>query len=92
MIDELSLAGIIKGCMNSGDFKSPECRLLKRIANGDDVPEYPEYNQEKAYYVQVGDKVLGPTDPFMYETMDELVEDYLNTYKDYPYDVWEAEE
>lgn len=88
MIEDFSLAGIIKGCFNSGKFKSPECRLLKRISDGDDVPEYPEYNPNKRYFVQIGDKVLGPTEPGLYDTMDEIVEEFLASHGEYPYDIW----
>jgi hypothetical protein len=91
MLEEFSLAEIIKGCFRSGKFKSPECRLLKRISDGDDVPEYPEYKPEKRYFVQISDKVFGPTEPYMYETMDELVDEYTATHGEYPYDIWTEE-
>jgi len=91
MIDDFSLAGIIKGCFSSGKFKSPECRLLKRISDGEDVPEYPEYDPSKSYFVQIGAKVLGPTEPYLYDTMDDIVAEYLGSHGEYPSNIWTEE-
>lgn len=95
MITDFSLRGIIKGCINSDKFDSPECKLLKRISNGEDIPEYPEYDPEKRYLIQISTRehkqscVYGPTGYYAYHTMEELLENCIKWYDDYPSDIWE---
>ena len=90
MIDEFSLRDIIKGCIDSQKFNSPECKLLKRIGAGEDLPEYPEYDPEKRYFCQAPGKPLyGPTGYFDFSTIEELIEVCVTELGEYPSDIWE---
>jgi len=90
MINDYSLRGIIRGCIDSKDFGSPECRLLDRIAEGEDLPEYPEYDPEKRYFCQApGTSVYGPTEPYNFSVIEELVEICIAEIGEYPSDIWE---
>ena len=91
MIDDFSLRGIIKGCIKSNDFSSPECNLLNRVSEGDLIPEYPEYNPEKQYFYQLPGESFerGPTDYFQYLILDEFLMDILEKHGKYPSEIWE---
>lgn len=91
MITDFSLRGIIKGCIDSDKFNSPECKLLGRISEGEDTPDYPEYIPEKRYFIQMPGQpqAYGPTSRYAYETMNDLIENCIKWYSDYPVDIWE---
>jgi hypothetical protein len=90
MINDFSLRDIIDGCISSKEFSSPECRLLDRIGKGEDLPEYPEYDPEKRYFFQTPDgNTYGPTEIYEYSSIDELLENCVSNFGDYPSDVWE---
>ena len=88
MITEFNLRDIIRGCIESNEFASPECRLLNRISNGEDIPEYPEINPESRYFYQLPqeDFARGPTDMF---TLDEFLLQCLDEHNEYPTSIWE---
>jgi hypothetical protein len=91
MIDDFSLMGVIKGCISSKNISSPECRLLGRISDGEDIPEYPEFDPEKQYYFQMPkeDFSRGPTGIYQFVTLEDFLSHCTEKYKDYPLDFWE---
>ena len=93
MIDDFSLPNIMKGCINSKDFKSPECKLLSRISDGSPVPEYPEYDPNKRYFYQMPgeDFERGPTDYFEFFSNYDFLQYLLESFGEYPSEVWDAE-
>ena len=93
MIEDFSLRDIIEGCLVSKDFASPECRLLNRISDGGDIPEYPEYDPERRYFFQMPKEsdAHGPTGFYEYFTREQFLDDLVNRFGDYPMAIWEED-
>ena len=89
MITDFSLRGIIKGCINSKDISSPECKLLNRISEGQDLPEYPEIYPELRYFYQLPTENFERSiDRFQYFSLEEFLQDCLQKHGEYPDIIW----